>query len=255
MRLNEYDWGSPGAPAVVCLHGVCAHGRRFRRLAEEHLADSFHVRALDLRGHSGSGWDEPWTIEAHAADLLETVTEPATWIGHSFGGRLVAEVTAREPGLVKRALLLDPALWVPPDVAEELARAELAKTPHASIEEAIEARAAGLSRTPRQFLEEEMREHLVESPDGLFRYRYSQTAVAAAYRDMGTLPPAWEALRVPTLLVVASHAKLVSAAELELYRAALGGLLQVVVVPGGHIVLWDAYEETAAAIDSFLATG
>jgi len=23
-------------------------------------------------------------------------------------------------------------------------------------------------------------------------------------------------------------------------------------VPGGHIVLWDAYEETAAAIDAFL---
>jgi len=98
VRLNEYDWGSPGAPAVVCLHGVCAHGRRFRRLAEEHLADSFHVRALDLRGHGGSGWDEPWTIEAHAADLLETVTEPATWIGHSFGGRLVAEVTAMDVG-------------------------------------------------------------------------------------------------------------------------------------------------------------
>jgi pimeloyl-ACP methyl ester carboxylesterase len=58
---------------------------------------------------------------------------------------------------------------------------------------------------------------------------------------------------VPTLLVVAEQAKLVSAAELELFRAALGGLLAVAVVPGGHIVLWDAYEETAAAIDAFLA--
>jgi pimeloyl-ACP methyl ester carboxylesterase len=70
---------------------------------------------------------------------------------------------------------------------------------------------------------------------------------------MATPPPAWDALRVPTLLVVAEHAKLVSAAELELYRGALGDLLDVAVVPGGHIVLWDAYEETAAAIDAFLA--
>ena len=70
---------------------------------------------------------------------------------------------------------------------------------------------------------------------------------------MGRFPPPFETLRVPTLLVVAEHAKLVSAAESENYRAALGDLLRVVVVPGGHIVIWDAHEETAAAIDAFLA--
>jgi lipase len=228
---------------------------RFRRLAEEHLADRFHVRALDLRGHGRSGWDEPWTIQQHVEDVLETVTEPAAWIGHSFGGRLTAEVTAMQPDLVERAVLLDPALWVPPEIAEEIAQGELTKAPYASVEEAIRARAAGLEHTPREFLEEEMREHLVELPDGRFSYRYSLEVVAAAYREMSTPPPAWETLRIPTLLVVAAHAKLVSAAEVELYRAALGDLLQVTVVPGGHIVLWDAYEETAAAIDSFLGTG
>ena len=57
---------------------------------------------------------------------------------------------------------------------------------------------------------------------------------------------------MPTLLVAAEHAKLVSAAELVLYRRALGDLLDVTIVPGGHIVLWDAFDETAAAIDDFL---
>ena len=56
----------------------------------------------------------------------------------------------------------------------------------------------------------------------------------------------------PTLLVVADRAKLVSAAELARYQAALGDLLEVVAVPGGHIVLWDAYPETSAAIADFL---
>jgi lipase len=225
---------------------------RFRRLAEERLADRYRVRALDLRGHGRSGWDEPWTIPQHVEDVLESVSEPTTWIGHSFGGRLTAEVTARRPELVDRAILLDPALWVPPDFAEEIAEGELAKTPFASREEALQARAAGQESTPTAFLEEEMDEHLVEQPDGGFFYRYSRETVAAAFREMSTPPPAWESLRVPTLLVVAEHAKLVSAAEVELYRAALGELLRVVVVPGGHIVLWDAYEETAAAIDRFL---
>ena len=225
---------------------------RFRRLAEERLADRYRVRALDLRGHGRSGWDEPWTIEQHVQDLLETVSEPASWIGHSFGGRLVAEVTARRPELVERAVLLDPALWVPADTSEPLAQGELAKEPYASAAEALRARETSVEHTPREFLEEEMREHLVELPEGGWFYRYSTAAVAAAYREMATPPPPWGSLRVPTLLVVAEHAKLVSAAELVGYRIELGELLEVVAVPGGHIVLWDAYEETAAAIDAFL---
>ena len=39
---------------------------------------------------------------------------------------------------------------------------------------------------------------------------------------------------------------------LDDHRAALGDLLQVVTVPGGHTVLWDALEETATAIAAFL---
>jgi lipase len=231
---------------------VCAHGLRFRRLVEEHLADRFHVRALDLRGHGRSGWDEPWTIDRHVEDVLETVTEPATWIGHSFGGRLTAEITARRPELVKRAVLLDPALWVPPDYAEGAAQQELAWGPWTSVEEALGARAQTVEHTPRALLEEEMEQHLVEHPDGTWFYRYSREAVAVAYHEMAKPPAPWESLRVPTLLVVADRGKLVSAAELVHYRDALGDLLEVAVVPGGHIVLWDAYPETSAAIVNFL---
>jgi pimeloyl-ACP methyl ester carboxylesterase len=98
-----------------------------------------------------------------------------------------------------------------------------------------------------------MREHLVVQPGGGWFYRYSLEAVATAYRELGTYPPPFPSLRVRTLLVVAEHAKLVSAAEAQLYHEALGDLLRIVAVPGGHLVLWDAYEETAAAIDAFLA--
>ena len=253
LILNVHEWGDADAPELVCLHGVCAHGLRFRRLVEEHFADRFHVRALDLRGHGRSGWDEPWTIDSHVEDVLETVTEPATWIGHSFGGRLTAEITARRPELVERAVLLDPALWVPPDEAAGAAQHELAKGPWDSVEEALVARQATVEHAPREFLEEEMEQHLVEQSDGSWFYRYSRDAVATAYHEMAKFPPAWESLRVPTLLVVADRAKLVSAAELAHYQEALGDLLEVAAVPGGHIVLWDAYPETSAAIVDFLS--
>ncbi|MGH3022302.1 MAG: alpha/beta fold hydrolase [Gaiellaceae bacterium] len=258
MRLHEHAWGREGAPPVVCLHGVNSHALRFRRLAER-LAGRFRVRALDLRGHGHSSWEPPWTIDAHVGDLLETVGAPATWIGHSFGGRLVIELAAREPARVERAVLLDPAIAVPRDLAYARAEEELQGRSFASVEEALEARIGGaglgwLAHTPRELLEEDVREHLVEAPDGRLRYRYSPEAVAAAYQEMANDPPPFAALGLPTLLVIGSHSKLVSAGELERYRAALGDLLEVAVVPGGHIPLWDAFEETSAAVESFLAT-
>ena len=42
--------------------------------------------------------------------------------------------------------------------------------------------------------------------------------------------------------------------QVEVYRAALGDLLRVVEVPGGHTVMWDALAETSEAIEAFLAT-
>jgi lipase len=258
VKLNVNEWGDSAAPTVVCLHGITGHGRRFRRLAEERLTRS-HVLAPDLRGHGRSGWDPPWTIEAHVEDLRETFPAPATWIGHSFGGRLLIELAAREPTLVDRAVLLDPAIHVPAGYARQGANDERAKQPFASVEEAIASRLEGddlmgPDRTPREFLDEEMREHLVPHEDGLYRYRYSQDAVASAWIEMAARPPAFDRVRLSTLLVVGAESKLVSAGELELYRSALGGLLEVVVVPGGHMVYWDAFDETAAAVEQFLTT-
>ena len=70
---------------------------------------------------------------------------------------------------------------------------------------------------------------------------------------MATGPPAFDRVRVPTLLVLGSRSKLVSGGELEAYRDELGDLLEVVVVPGGHILLWDAYDETARVVRDFLS--
>jgi pimeloyl-ACP methyl ester carboxylesterase len=64
--------------------------------------------------------------------------------------------------------------------------------------------------------------------------------------------PPFDALRIPTLVVVGSLSKIVGAGEIELYKQALGDLFTLEVVPGGHSVLWEAFDETAAAIDAFL---
>ena len=231
-----------------------AHGRRFRKLAEERLADRFRVLAPDLRGHGRSGWDPPWNIAVHAADVLDTTeVRPATWIGHSFGGRLVLELAAARPELVERAVLLDPAIQLDPAHALQRAEEERDELTFVSIDEATAWRRGGAPRTPLEILEEEMREHLVDSPDGRFRFRYCASAVVAMYGELAAGPPA-VAPRSPVLVVVGAETDVVSRAQLADLRGVVGDLLEVATVPGGHMVLWEAFAETTDAIDTFLAS-
>jgi pimeloyl-ACP methyl ester carboxylesterase len=59
-------------------------------------------------------------------------------------------------------------------------------------------------------------------------------------------------LVTPALLVHASHFGLVREEQLVEYAEELGDRLEIVGVPGGHMVYWDSYEETADAIEKFL---
>ena len=100
-----------------------------------------------------------------------------------------------------------------------------------------------------------MREHLVHHPDGRFRMRYCRSAVVTMYGELCTPPPPAESLRVPTLLLHAGEFGLVREEQVDAYRLALGDLVEIVEVPGGHMVYWDAYEETADALERFLDAG
>jgi lipase len=246
-RLHVTEWGNPDGRPVVCVHGVTGHGGRFRRLAERFTA--CRVLGVDLRGHGRSTWQAPWGIETHVADLVETTdalgVSQAVWVGHSFGGRLVPELAHRHHHRVERAVLLDPAMHIEPAVATERAALLMGDLSFGSPDEAIDARLADgtLFTTPRETLVEEAHEHLEQGEDGRYRWRYSPAAVIVAWSEMSTPPPLYPS--VPTLLVLGERS------WIPPYAPETGGL-QVARVPGGHVVLWDAPELVADAIDGFL---
>jgi lipase len=252
--LHLESWGDPAAPRVVCLHGVTGHGRGAWRLAEGWLAD-LHVVAPDLLGHGASPWEPPWSVEEHVEMLVGTLgTKPSAWVGHSFGGRLALEVAARHPGAVERLVLLDPAIRIDPAIALHVAELDLRDRSYPSFEEGIERRfeESALSRASRDVVAEDLRGFLVEDDDGRWRYRYSRASVVAAYGEMASAPPPFESARIPTLIVLGEDSYVSYDHLLDAHRAALGDLLEVVRVPGGHTVFWDALEETAEAISSFV---
>jgi lipase len=252
--LHVHEWGEPGAPRVLCLHGVTSHGRHFARLAE--TLDGFHVVAPDLLGHGSSPYDPPWSIAAQLDAIVGTVGEQECMlVGHSFGGRLAFELAARRPALVSRLVLLDPAILIPPHVALSAAEHARKEREYVSFDEGIDRRfeESQLHCAPRELVAEELASHLVLDDDGRYRYRYSQAAVVAAYSEMASEPPPFEQVRVPTLLVLGEQSYVPYDQLLEAHQSALGDLLEVRVLPGGHTVLWDALEETTDAVVGFLA--
>jgi lipase len=255
MLLQLHQWGDRTAPPVVALHGIGGYGRRFRRLAEERLG-GYRVVAPDLRGHGSSSWEPPWTIATHVSDVLDTIEhagiERAKFIGHSYGGRLILELAVLAPERVERAALLDPAIELLPHVGFDFAERERSDGAFSRPDDAVGERLAFDPTTPRAFVEEDVREHLDQGSDGLYRYRYCRSAAITAYGELCTPPPPPETLRIPTLLLHAGEFGLVREEQLAAYVTVLGPLLEVAEVPGGHMVFWDAYEETAAAVERFL---
>jgi lipase len=251
LSIVVHELGDPAGRPLVCVHGVTAHGGRFAGLAAR--LPGRRILAPDLRGHGSSTDLPPWDVEQHVEDLADAIeVERADWLGHSFGGRLVVELAARHPGRVERAVLLDPALRVLPHVGRDMAGNEHPQPSWGSIDEAVDARLASgrLFHTPRRLLEEELPAFLEQGRDGRFRYRHSRAAVVAAWSEMVRPPPPWP--RIPTLLLLGAQSLLVLDEDRAAYEAALGDLLRVVEVPGGHVVLWDALEETSAAVREFL---
>jgi len=254
-QLHVRSYGEEYAPEIVCLHGVTSWGAHFARLAER-LGETHRVLAPDLLGHGGSPREPPWRIDDHLASVAASLAGqgPRTWLGHSFGGRLAFEHAAMHADEVDRLVLLDPAILLPGHVALWAAENGRPERRYASFEEAIDRRyeESQLHRAPRTLVEEELRGHLAEDGDG-WRYRYTQAAVVTAHAEMATTPPPFTAVRIPTLLVLGADSYLPYDQLLDDHREALGDLLEVVTVPGGHTVLWDALDETAGAIARFLA--
>ena len=112
LRFHFLEWGDPSAPPVLLLHGGNQSGHSWD-LVSLHLADRFHVYALDQRGHGDSEWtrESDYSSEAMAADALaflaqEGVTAPIV-MGHSMGGIVTMTLTVRQPETPRAVVIVD----------------------------------------------------------------------------------------------------------------------------------------------------
>ena len=256
MILKTHQWGPQKPNAIVCAHGISQHGGIYTGLGERLAAAGHSVLAVDLRGHGDSGKEPPWNTETHVDDVLETLdaqgVERASWVGHSFGGRVVSALAARASERTEALVLLDPALEIEPAQALRSAEIERLDWSFATVEGAINALLSNeaMIDPPQDVIREYVQQEIRKGPDGRYRFRFSPSAVVTALSE-ATLP-AVPVTKVPTLLVIAAVSLTAAKLKKERLHEALGDLLTEVVVPNGHNVLWESPEETISAIEGFV---
>jgi pimeloyl-ACP methyl ester carboxylesterase len=131
VKLHYLDWGTDGPPLIL-IHATGFLARLWQPIAEQ-LASRYRVIAYDQRGHGDS--DKPqngYVFETFAADLQALIEglglERPIAAGHSAGASTIAVHAALYPGVISRAVLIEPIL---PERAsldgESNARAEAAR--------------------------------------------------------------------------------------------------------------------------------
>lgn len=112
LKLQFWDYGRDGKPALMLVHGGLDHARSWDWVARA-LCEHYHVYALDLRGHGNSAWAPGATygLVEHVLDLsalLDIIHEfPIRLVGHSLGGVIVLHYAGIYPDRVSKAVSIE----------------------------------------------------------------------------------------------------------------------------------------------------
>ena len=141
--IHYLQWGEPGDPALVLVHGGAAHAHWWSFLAPQ-LAHGHQVIALDLSGHGDSGRRDAYPREMWAKEVMAVaddagVTRPPVLVGHSMGGFVCIAAASLYGERLAGAVILDSPVRRPDPEAEEGARGRAFRNPkvYGTREEAL----------------------------------------------------------------------------------------------------------------------
>ena len=278
LRIHFRDWGDPGLPPLVVVHGLRDHSHSFDDLARG-LLDRFHVLALDLRGH-GDSETTPYYAFGHFVldlhNLIRALRLPRPiLVGHSMGGEVAVRLAGSFPDVPSRLVLIE-GLGPPPlDLEAErrwtidgFARIDRALAGHPGLKDLDAAYARLRQRNPR-LTEQRARELALlgtrAREDGTLEWKFDAMLTTMAVTDPFNLEFAmafWRRVAVPTLLVHGAESG-------EFWRSKPGAIYlepddlvrrlacfrehTFVEIPGaGHMVHFDRPRELLTTIRRFL---
>jgi esterase len=259
LRLHYLDYGTPGRPPLLCVHGGAAHAHWFDFLAPGFTAD-YHVRALDLRGHGDSEWMDPpaYRYRLYASDLAEMIDKldlrDLILLGHSMGGMVSILYVAAHPERVRALIIVDSTLRMTEDRVAVLrdvgSRPGSSYASHEEFLKRYRLRPAGTTAAP------EIIRHLAEHggrqlPDGRWTHKFDRHVYAQ--RDPIDSMPYWSRIAIPTLLVKSSRSNRISQEILAEVRARCPQVELAEVPHSDHHVFLDNPRGFERVVKAFLA--
>src|ERR1700704_4788730 len=112
LKLQFWDWGTEGKPALILIHGTRDHARSWDWVARD-LRENYHVYALDLRGHGNSAWAPGalYSLSEHVLDLTVFAdiinAYPVYIIGHSLGAIVSLMYTGTYSDRVRKLVAIE----------------------------------------------------------------------------------------------------------------------------------------------------
>jgi esterase len=239
LRLHFTEWGEPGAPQVLLLHGGNQSCHSWD-LVSLHLADRYHVFALDQRGHGDSEWtpDLDYSIEAKAADARafiadQRLVDPVV-VGHSMGGRIALSLALDAPGLAKAFVIVDVGPEISPEGAKVIGNFVVNNVEFTDLDKFIDRVAEYDPFRAREHIKRTVKYNMVQRVDGTYvskvdHRRIPQETPVLTLDDVA-------AIDRPLLLVRGAESNLLTADAAERFRDALPQGQLVTVENAGHNV-------------------
>ncbi|MGD9603170.1 MAG: alpha/beta fold hydrolase [Gammaproteobacteria bacterium] len=275
LRLHYVDWGNPGAPPLLLVHGGRDHCRNWDWLAQALRAD-WHVIAPDLRGHGDSQWsgDGSYRMDTYVYDLAQLIHQqklaPVTIVAHSLGGNISLRYAGIFPDTVRKLVAIE-GLGASPKMVAERAKLPLAERMRIWVKEQREfsgrlpRRYASIEEAFKRMQEENKHlspaqaRHLTEhgvnqNEDGTFSWKFDNYVRSWPAFDMATdeVAQLWAGITCPTLLVYGKE----SGASNPLIDGRAKHFRDVrveVFERAGHWVHHDRFDDFLALVRAFIA--
>ena len=258
VRLHYLDYGTAGKPAMLCVHGGAAHAHWFDYVAPGFIGD-YHVRSVDLRGHGDSDHVDPpkYFYEDYAADLNKAVEKLGlkdfVLIGHSMGGMVSLLYAATYPGRVKKLIVVDTSVNLPPERIA-LLRDVGSKPPrdYDSREEMVSRYKLrpGEALAPKEVVRYIGERSIKETDDGKWRYKFDRAVYATREPKDGM--PLWDQIKIPALLVKADRSPRITQEIYEQAKARSPQVELVEVSNSDHHITLDNPVEFVEKVSAFL---
>ena len=260
MRFHYLDWGTPGKPPALFLHGGGQTARTWD-LCCLALRQRLHCIALDQRGHGDSEWSYAFDYapDAHAEDfaaLLDALRIPrVVVVGMSMGCLNGLTFAARWPERVSAFVAVDAGPWVQMEGGRRIAEFVRDADHGVDVEAFVAAAVRFNPRRDPRLLRQGLLHNLRALPDGTLTWKTDRRRaidLSGIETRLTALRARLGAIRCPVLILRGGESDVFSDDDAARFAAALPDARWVRVDGAGHTIQGDKPAELVREVNAFL---